>query len=101
MPDYVYSSTSDIPDITAGEVKAQLQKMKKNKAGDSAGLVAEMLQYGCTESRAILAMLLSNILRFDLEPPQSWKESVISAFYKKGDPKMPGNYRPICLLPIL
>jgi hypothetical protein len=99
--DATFSSTSKIEDITEDEVRIQLNKMKKHKAGDSAGSVAEMLQYGSQELCGILAKLFSKILRFELEPPEAWKESLISVLYKKGDPTMPGNYRPICLLPIL
>ena len=99
--DAVFSSTSEIEDITEDEVRIQLKKMKKSKAGDSAGLVAEMLQYGSQELCRILAKLFSKVLRFEVEPPEAWKESLISVLYKKGDPTMPGNYRPICLLPIL
>ena len=103
--DIATTSTSEsvlnvVPDITGEEVEVQLGKMKKNKAGDDAGLVAEMLQYGCHELRDILAQLFTRILNFGTEPPESWKQSFVTILFKKGDPKLPGNYRPICLLPI-
>ena len=79
----IFSSTSKIEDITEGEVRMQLKKMRKNKSGDSAGLVVEMLQYGSQELCGILAKLFSKILRFELEPPEAWKESLISVLYKK------------------
>ena len=33
--------------------------------------------------------------------PAYWKNSKISVLFKKGDKQQPGNYRPICITPIL
>ena len=34
-------------------------------------------------------------------PPADWKHTRIKVLLKKGDPQLPGNYRPISILPIL
>eukprot|EP00973_Karenia_brevis_P031940 4407796-Karenia_brevis.AAC.1 len=46
-------------------------------------------------------MMFTKILRGMWEPPASWKQSCITVLYKKGDPKLPSNYRPITILQIL
>jgi len=48
-----------------------------------------------------IANLLNDVLRDDLLPPAEWKKSRIIILYKKDDPTLPENYRPITLLPIL
>eukprot|EP00973_Karenia_brevis_P000238 33040-Karenia_brevis.AAC.1 len=75
--------------------------MAKNKASDRTGLVVEMLQKGSVELRNLIAEVFTDILRGKSGAPAAWKKSFVSVLYKKGDPKIPDNYRPITLLPIL
>lgn len=80
----IFVSTSILPNVTAEEVEIQLRHMKKGNAGDSDGLVVEMLQFGNQVLRDIIAALFPHILRLDVKPPESWKQSFIKALYKKG-----------------
>ena len=45
--------------------------------------------------------MFTKVLRLEWDIPLKWKKSFVIALYEKGDPKLPGNYRPITLLPIL
>eukprot|EP00973_Karenia_brevis_P018272 2508732-Karenia_brevis.AAC.1 len=48
-----------------------------------------------------IANLFTSILKPDGTPPQAWREALIKVVFKKGDVRLPENYRPICVLPIL
>ena len=90
------------PEITLEELHAQLKMMKTGKAADDHHVVVEMLQ----EARGTLllgciAELFTDILQAGGQPPSEWSESFFVVSHKKGDPKLPDNYRPIVLLPIL
>eukprot|EP00973_Karenia_brevis_P095333 12426839-Karenia_brevis.AAC.1 len=74
--------------------------MSKNKSADSAGIVVEMLQSAGDGFLLCVTELFNEIL-FSCMPPTAWKRSRISVIFKKGDPSLPSNYRPITLLPIL
>ena len=86
--------------FTVKEVKTQLGFMAKGKAGDNAGLVAEMLQSSSDAFMEAMANMFSDILS-TATTPAAWKHSRVRVLFKKGDAKMPENYRPITLLPIL
>ena len=65
------------------------------------GLVVEMLQEGSDMLLEIIADVSSEILKPDPKPPSMWKECRVRVLLKKGDPKLPDNYRPITLMKIL
>ena len=90
-----------IPKVTAEEIKQQLQKMAKRKAGDARGIVIEMIQKGGQLLMEQLAELFSDILSPDKGPPDYWKEARLKVLSKKGYRGDPANYRPIAMLPIL
>ena len=79
----------------------QLKLLKKRKARDTKGLVAEMLQHGGDKVVDMLVLLYNGLLKEDALPPESWKTSVVKVIFKKGDAKLPENYRPISILSIL
>ena len=105
-PDRLHAYTFEeeieaVDPVTAKEVRAQLKKMKKNKAADDSGIVAELL---CEASDSLIediAELFTEILKPRSTIPESWRASSIRVLFKKGDPKLPGNYRPVCIIPIL
>ena len=90
-----------IPEITTGEVTRQLNKMSRRKACDSNGVVAELLKEGGAALHAILADVFNDILKPEMEVPKYWKETRLKVLFKKGDPQLPENYRPIAIIPIL
>ena len=87
--------------VTPEEVGKQLKKMKGGKAPDESGVVAELLCKGSY----LLMKAIADIFTAALEPkaviPDYWKVSSIRVLLKKGDERLPGNYRPICIIPIL
>jgi hypothetical protein len=60
-----------------------------------------MIQNGSEQLLELIAMLYTDILRGSLEPTEVWKETFVKVLYKKGDAKLPDNYRPISMLSIL
>ena len=48
-----------------------------------------------------LAETFTALLRDEALLPEYWRKSKITLIYKKGDPKTPENYRPICIIPLL
>jgi hypothetical protein len=93
-------TSSRIPRITWEEVRAQLATMKNGKAADSAGIVAEMVKVGGTRLYEVLASLFNEIMLEQGMPPDEWKHTRIKVLFKKGDPRLPSNYRRIAILPI-
>ena len=87
--------------MTVQEIDAELKKMKRGKAGDWSGLVVEMLKCGGEALKMLLAEMFTNILHGSWETPVAWKQSVVIVLHKKGDTKLPDNYRQITLLPIM
>ena len=83
------------------ELAAALAKMKAGKAKDSCGIVAEMLKHGGETLHLAILELFNDILVNKACPPEGWKKSRLKIIFKKGDPKLPKNYRPIAILPIL
>ena len=57
------------------------------------------------DSKGVLVDLLfglyNDILKQNAEPPESWKQAVIKVLHKSGDERLPKNYRPISIIPIL
>ena len=75
--------------------------MSKEKCADMSGVVAEMLQKGTENLFELMAVLFTDVMKGTRESPKDWKQSFFVVLHKKGDTKMPGNYRPIALLPVL
>ena len=86
---------------TADDVRRQLQKMKTGKAADDNGIVAELLREGSNLLIEVITELFSAVLIPGVVVPEYWKASSIRVLLKKGDHRLPENYRPICIIPIL
>lgn len=104
VEEYDYRLSEDVESVVAvtrDEVRKQLRAMKRNKAADEAGIVAEMLKEGGDDLMDALACLFTEVLKPGAKVPLSWCSSSIRVLFKKGDPKLPANYRPVCIIPIL
>ena len=107
----LYQGRHVIRDVTAGrkeqaevsraEVEGAVESLKKGKTCADDGLVAEMLQSGSQRLMDTLATLFTRLLRNDMETPDSWKASTFVVIMKEGDVRLPRNYRPIAMLPVL
>ena len=97
----IKGAVNEVSRVTPKEVRAQLKKMEKNKAADDAGIVCELLCEASSIVIEAIADLFTAILQPGAALPSSWKSSSIKVLFKKGDPKVPGNYRPVCIIPIL
>ena len=75
--------------------------MKAGKAHDTAGLAAEMLKVECGLLRSVILDLFNDVLISRSPPPSEWQATRLIVLFKKGGPKVPANYRPIAILPIL
>ena len=94
------SNSSSIPPFSVGELRAALKKMKVGKARDSEGIAAEMLKIDCEALQHLIVELFNEVLSSSALPPD-WRKSRLIVLFKKGDPKLPSNYRPIAILPLL
>ena len=83
------------------ELEHALSLMKNGKARDTSGLIAEMLKTKCEQLQTMILDLFNDILVKGRPPPENWRSTRLIVIFKKGDPKLPGNYRPIAILPIL
>eukprot|EP00973_Karenia_brevis_P017673 2427123-Karenia_brevis.AAC.1 len=79
------------------ELTDALKNMGSNKAADSNGIVAELLKLAGEPLWDILLDVFNDILLHGSEPPDSWRKTRLIVIMKKGDPKLPSNYRPIAL----
>ena len=82
------------------ELRAALRRMKPGKAKDSSGIAAEMLKIDCPVLQAIVLGLFNEVLT-SRAVPSEWRTSKLIVSLKKGDPKLPGNYRPVAILSLL
>ena len=60
-----------------------------------------MLKEGGTTLREHLLQLYNDIIQTDALPPKQWKQTTITILHKSDDPKLPQNYRPISIIPVL
>jgi hypothetical protein len=100
-PARLESETEAAEPFTVDEAVAELRKMAKKKASDTAGIVVEMIQNSSREFLQTIVDIFNQILQPTPLTPSSWEESAVKVLFKKGDPKQPENYRPITLLSIL
>lgn len=92
---------SRIPSFTSEEVQQEIKQLKNNKCKDASGMVAEMLKCGGPNLVTILRDTYNQILSDNAEAPEVWKKTVFTVLHKSGDKRLPQNYRPIVIIPIL
>ena len=62
-----------IPEVTSNEVGKELLMMKKGKAADANGVVAEMIQMGGQKLHSAIANLFNDVLVNNAEAPEERK----------------------------
>ncbi|XP_063600304.1 uncharacterized protein LOC134776484 [Penaeus indicus] len=88
----------EVEEVTEGEVKAELKKMKKGKARGPDDIPVEAWLSMGEVGSGWLTKLLNNLLKGE-KMPDEWRKSVLIPIYKgKGDSKECGNYRGIKLM---
>jgi len=86
--------------VTPNEIYQTLLKLNPNKATGPDEISNSLLK-SCAGSLTSLCEPIAKIVNKSLETetfPHRWKTSNITALYKKGDPQIKSNYRPISLL---
>ena len=87
--------------ICDDEVRVSLNHLKNLKTGADDGLVAEMLKTEHSGLVSLLASFYTAVLNGERIPPDSWRLTTIKVLFKKGEPDLPKNYRPISIIPVL
>ena len=100
-PSATQRDTNPIPSFTPTELDKGIKQLKNGKAADSAGIVAEMIKQGGPRLRDVLLSLYNDVILPDSPTPDQWKTANITVIHKAGDPKLPQNYRPITMIPML
>ena len=95
----VGNSTVDV--FLLSELKDALKLMKRGKAKDETGLIAEMIKDASEGLLIAILDLFNDVLTFRETPPAEWKNTKLTVIFKKNDARLPGNYRPIAIIPIL
>jgi hypothetical protein len=98
---YRTSSNITIDRFTLAELHTALKQMKPGKAADAQGICAEMISVDCPVLHDLILEVFNDVLRPGGEPPAEWRSSRLVVLFKKGDPTLTSNYRPIAILPIL
>ncbi len=83
-------------DITKEKISKAIKNTKLNKAGGVDGLPSSFIK-GLEEAIVEPLTLLFKSSLESGEVPMDWKSANISAIFKKGSKKDPGNYRPVSL----
>ena len=85
---------------TPADVYQVLHNLKENKAPGHDQLPPRLLRLCAAGISCSLAVLFNRSFQEGCFPA-SWKVALVVPVFKKGDRSLPGNYRPIALLPIL
>ncbi len=86
--------------ITEDMVENKLCELNPNKSPGPDSLHPRFLKEVASELKKPLSMLFNKSLT-DSKLPDMWKTAKITAIFKKGDRKHPGNYRPVSLTSVV
>ena len=106
----VHDTTQDLPitcshnlqfvSIDEESVNSHLGRLKIDKATGVDGISARMLKL----TAPAISKSLASLFNYSLECgdlPLEWKAANVSPVLKKGDSRVPSNYRPISVLPVV
>ena len=93
----------DANETLAGEIlledlKHRINQLARSKSPGDDGIVYEFLKDGPDELLAIIHQAINSLLTKTTKIPADWKGGMIKLLYKKGDPFLCKNYRPVVLL---
>ena len=95
------TARTQLQPFTRKELTDALSRMSKGKAADDSGIVAEMLKQGNKALLDAILNLFNDIVVGGQGIPSKWKMTRLTVIFKKGNAKLPSNYRPIAITPIL
>ena len=78
-------------------IDGMISRLPNGTAAGSDGICYEMLKAGSKETSSCLTALWAACGRI-AHTPMDLRTGLLVPIYKKGDPEIPSNYRPICLL---
>lgn len=81
----------------AASVRSALLRSPKNRAPGPDGIVVELLLLRIEESTEIITEIWKSSGRIG-HMPEFLRKGLIAPIFKKGDPTLASNYRPICLI---
>ena len=93
-------SNEIIETIAIEEIVEAIKSCANNKGSGPDEIVYEMLKHLPMSAIHIISNLFNKCLKLS-HIPNNWNQSTLFPIFKKGNPKMLSNYRPICLLPAL
>ncbi len=85
-------------EFTMFELVIAIKKLSNGKAPGNDGIPNEVWKSLTTQTRLDLLNLFNSIYNNPEQTPKVWSEIIIVPIFKKGDPSLPSNYRPISLL---
>ena len=93
--------TTPLTDLSTSEeeVVGLLKQLDAHKSPGHDGIPTRVLKEAASE----LAPSLCHLFNLSLSHavlPQDWRDATVTPIFKKGNPHLPANYRPICLLSV-
>ncbi|KAG2178935.1 hypothetical protein INT43_001782 [Umbelopsis isabellina] len=92
--------TNDTP-FDTDDIQTAIKKLPNRKAPGSDHLRAEMLKPIVKPLTPLLHSLFTICWQWSYVPPPTWRHAQVCPIFKKGDPTMAANYRPMSLTSIL
>lgn len=83
-------------DFTIIEINKAIKKLARYKAPGNDGIPNEIWRASMAEFKEELLYSLNQILQKEIIP-ENWSETVIVPLFKKNNPELPENYRPVSL----
>lgn len=85
-------------EILLEDLKYRIKQLARGKQPGDDGIVYEFLKDGPEELIEIIHLGINSLLTKTTKVPANWKGGMIRLLYKKGDPFLCKNYRPVVLL---
>ena len=92
---------NQIPPFSMEEMEAAITKLRNGRCRDTSGLIAEMIKAGGAPLTQHLLQLYNDIIQPRTMTPTTWRRTTIKVIHKSGDTRLPQNYRPISIIPLL